>query len=351
MSFEIYTTRDLLGVLRDESLDNVSNFWRQNFFPTSMQSTREEIVFEKITGRRRVAPFVRPTSVGQPLYTRKGSQVDSFRPAYLKPKDAVRPVDQLVRMPGDLFTDTPMTPEQNYDAEVGNIMDYHRTTIERRWEVMAALAAINGTLDVEYSDGSTVELDFQRAANLTVIKNANYWDASYDIIDDVQEWIDRMTAAEFGGIPDTMLVGTDVWKIMRKNTKLKELMDLNFRRSDVDMSRGLLLQTSRENRIRYAGRLNESIDVWVYNDFYQDASGAQVNILNPKEIVLLDSNFEGVMAFGAILDADAQLAALPMFPKMWRENDPSATYVMTQSAPLAIPVYPNRSFRARVLAT
>jgi hypothetical protein len=37
-----------------------------------------------------------------------------------------------------------------------------------------------------------------------------------------------------------------------------------------------------------------------------------------------------------------------MFPKMWRENDPSAEFVMTQSAPLMVPLRPNSTFRIRV---
>ena len=39
-----------------------------------------------------------------------------------------------------------------------------------------------------------------------------------------------------------------------------------------------------------------------------------------------------------------------MFPKMWDQEDPSVTFLMTQSAPLPVPVNINNTLRARVVA-
>ena len=350
MEFPIYTTRDLLAVMYDDAVDAPSNFWLQNFFPGTHTSTKEEILFEKIVGRRGLAPFVRPTSVGQPIYTRKGSKVNSFKPAYIKPKDAVRPVDQIQRQPGDLFSLNPRTPAQNFNAETARIALMHRDYIERSWEYLAAKAVINGEVDVTYEDGETVTVDFDRDDNLTVLKGSNYWDSTYDILGDIETYATAMADAEFGGIPDTLIVGSSVWAVMRTNTKLKDLMDLNYKRSDVNLARGMLLPQDRKSRIKYAGEISEGIAVWVYDDYYVDGAGAQQKFLPSNEFVLIDSNFEGVKAFGAILDKKADLQPLPIFPKMWDEEDPSASLIMTQSAPLMIPAYPNRSFRGRPLA-
>jgi hypothetical protein len=59
--------------------------------------------------------------------------------------------------------------------------------------------------------------------------------------------------------------------------------------------------------------------------------------------------FAGVRAFGAILDSKAGLQALPIFAKMWDQEDPSVTFVMSQSAPLMVPRDPNGSLYASVL--
>ena len=47
---------------------------------------------------------------------------------------------------------------------------------------------------------------------------------------------------------------------------------------------------------------------------------------------------------------DADLQALDIFPKMWKNPDPSVIYLMSQSAPLMIPSRPNCTLRARVVA-
>ena len=90
--------------------------------------------------------------------------------------------------------------------------------------------------------------------------------------------------------------------------------------------------------------------MYVYSDYYQDEAGNAVPFMSSKDIVLTGPNVMGVRAFGAIMDAKAGLRALPKFPKMWEEEDPSAVMVMTQSAPLMIPVNPNNTLKATVLA-
>lgn len=350
MEFPIYETRDLLGVMYDDVIDAPSNFFLDNFFPGTHQSPTQKIVFEKIIGRRALAPFVRPQNTGKPIWSRKGSAIESFEPAYIKPKDVVRPVEMIERQPGQMFSTTPNTPQQNYDQEVVRIAQFHRDSIERTWEVMAAQAVIYGVTAVDYLDGSTVEVDFHRDANLTVLKNANYWTDTYDILSDIQLWADRMSVANFGGIPNMLLVSPDVWAVMRTNTKLIAQMSTQTKGVEVLLKQGLVLPDNRKSRIRYVGTVGAGIDVWVFNDYYVNDAGVQVPYLPAKNILLIDTNFEGVKAFGAILDKAANLAPLPIFPKMWDQEDPSATVIMSQSAPLMIPVHPNRSLRAKVLA-
>lgn len=345
-------TRDLLGVYRDPRLAAPSTYWRDLCFTgTPHQSTRQEIIFEKITARRRVAPFVRPQNTGKAIYRRQGSKAQLFTPAYIKPKDPVVPGEQFARQIGDLFTETPRTPEQNFQNEVGNVMAFHRETIDRRWEWMAAQAAIYGEVTVEYEDGPSVVVDFGRDAGHDVIKATGFWsDPDYPILDDIQAWADTMTVAEFGGIPNRLTVGGEVVPFLKKNKQIIEEMS-NQRRGnpDIAMKTGLVLPGDRNANVRYLGTVGAGIDVYAYTDFYENDAGTAVPFLNPKDVVLTTPNVDGVMAFGAIVDVDANLQAMPVFPKMWKENDPSAMMIMTQSAPLPISVFPNRTFRSRVL--
>jgi predicted cation transporter len=48
-----------------------------------------------------------------------------------------------------------------------------------------------------------------------------------------------------------------------------------------------------------------------------------------------------------IVDA-SNLEPATIYPKMWEEQDPSAVFTMSQSAPLMVPTNPNNSFKIRV---
>lgn len=355
MTIEVLPSRALLGVFRDERLAAPSNYWRplggfdSNFF----FSTLPEIIFEQIETERKVAPFVLPTNTGRPTYKRLGSTAKSFRPAYIKPKDPVTPWEQTSRRSGDLFTDTPNTPQQNYDLEVADILRHHREIIDRRWEWLAAQAMIYGQVTIEYEDGPSVLVDFGRAATNTVVKTTDLWSPTYDILKDIEEYCDIMRDASFGGIPNRLTMGTEVWRQVRKNEGLLELMDLTMRGSNVDIERGLVQRQSREENVFFVGRIGAGrgtpLELWVYADFYQDNAGTQVPFMNSRDIVLTAPNVGGVSAFGAIMDIEAGIRSQAVFNKMWLEKDPSAAFIMSQSAPLLIPVNPNRTLRARVV--
>lgn len=353
MAITILPTRTLLGVYRDERIKTKPKFWWDlgGFGSRTVQSTSEEIVFEKLpTPQRKIAPFVLPTNTGRPIFKRRGSEAKSFKPAYVKPRDAITPQDQFVRRPGSLFDAVPPTPQQNRDAEIAQISEEHRTAIENRWEWLCAQAVIYGKYDVEYEQGPTVTLDFGRDSNLTVIKTTDLWTDTYDITGDLQVFKDRMSKAKYGAQAVNLVVGTEVWPVMQQNEGLLKRMDLNVKNSDVNLKRGLIPTVgSPDSPATFVGTIDGTLNVWVYSDYYEDDSDNQVDFMNPRDIVMTAGDPGGVFAFGAIVDHDANLQAMPVFPKMWKNEDPSALYLMHQSAPLAVMPTPNRTLRARVV--
>ena len=72
--------------------------------------------------------------------------------------------------------------------------------------------------------------------------------------------------------------------------------------------------------------------------------------MDPRDALLISPSVDGIQAFGAILDGAANLQVYDIFVKMWDQEDPSARFIMSQSAPLMIPQNPNCTFRARVVA-
>jgi hypothetical protein len=128
------------------------------------------------------------------------------------------------------------------------------------------------------------------------------------------------------------------------------MMDTRYRGSpDLTLNRGIVRRET-EQPATFVGTIGAGIEAYVYNGTFQNDDGTLAPIMDPRDIVLSAPGVEGVKAFGAILDEDADLQATDIFPKMWSQKDPSARFIMSQSAPLMIPVNPNRTFRARVVA-
>lgn len=340
----IYDTDTLLGVMAD--MPPVPSYWLDLLFPTVMTFTDEYIDFEKLSPARKLAPFVSPSAQGKPLFS-EGSTVTRLKPAYVKPKDAVNPGRMLKRRPGELVALRPQSPQQRYNAIVADITREHRESIMRRWEWLAAQAAIYGTVTISGENYPERVVDFQRsAANTVALTGTSTWNGTEaDILGNINAWRHQIRIAPFGGPTNRLTVGADAWDAMSKNPAVLKQLDTQMRGTNADLNTGVREGLS----VEFVGRLSGTLDVYVYSDYYQQEDGSAVPFMSSKDVVLSGPNFNGVQCFGAILDAKAGFQALPVFPKMWDENDPPVTFVMTQSAPLMVPVNPNNTLRATVL--
>lgn len=344
--YELWDTHTLLGVYRE--MDPPSSYWLDLLFNNEMDSTDEYIDFEKIPRvGRKLAPFVAPMAQGRAIYE-EGSTMARFKPSYVRPSDPVSPSRVLRRRPGALLGPDAGTPQGRYDAIKADIIAYHRVAIERRWEWLAARAVIDGKVVIEGPDYPSQLVDFGRAAGHTVVlgNGARWGDAGVSIVDSIQGFVDLMHAAVFGGAPNRLTIGTDVWKVMRGNAELLAQMDLTRRGNDVDIKTGLL----PAGEARFVGSLGPTLDVWVYNDYYHDNNVA-TPFMSSKDIVLTGPNVEGYRCYGAIQDLHAQFQALAIFPRNYvTTGDVAIEQIVTQSAPLMVPVNPNATLKATVVA-
>lgn len=344
--YELWDTATSLGVYRE--VDPVPSYWLDLLFPNEMTFTDEYIDLEKIPrSGRKLAPFVAPMAQGRAIYE-EGSRVERFKPSYVKPSDPVSPLRALTRRPGTLLEPNQLSPAARYDAVKADIIAYHRRAVERTWEWLAAKAAIDGKVVIEGKDMPQRLVDFGRAAGHTVVLGggARWGDVGVSILGNIQSWADTMHAAEFGGAPNRLTVGTAVWAVMRKDPEILAEMDLNRRGTEVSVKTGLL----PTGEVRYAGTLGGGIEVWVYKDYYT-VNGAVTDFMSPKDVVLTGPNLQGYRCFGAIVDVHAAFQALPVFPRNYiPEGDVAIEQIVTQSAPLMVPVNPNASLKATVLA-
>jgi hypothetical protein len=343
----VYDSNTLLGVMSDnESMQPPSSYWLDLAFPHKVNFTEETIDFNKLAGQRKIAPLVVPTAQGKPIYS-AAERVTQVKPAYLKPKDPITG-SRVIRSAaglGELGRAVKMSPMQRYNALVADILKQHRHSIERRWELMAADAVINGQVVLEDEAYPRVVVDFGRDASLTkVLGGGVQWgDVGVSIVSDLEAWRHEVRRAKFGGPTNRLTVGGDVWDVMRQDQELLDLLKTDIRGANgADFNRGL-----REGAdVEFVGRLSGTLDIWVYSDYYEDETGAVVEMMNQRDCVLTGTNIQGVRAFGAIVDKRAGFQPLEIFPKMWDDEDPSGTYIMSQSAPLMVPINPNNTLKA-----
>lgn len=346
MAFEIVETHELVRTI--ELFPVQSSYWLDLCFPSVHLSNSEFIDFDIVDKGRRLAPFVAPTVQGQPMVNR-GHSVRKFKPAYIKPKDPVDPARLLRRRAGELFNSNAATPQSREQAIIGDILSDHREGIERRWEWMAARAVIDGAIIIEGENYPRVQLSFGRnAAHTKTLAGTAMWtDDTSDPLTDIETW-----GLEFftnSGYPiDRITFGPMAWKSFANNPQVQRMLET--RRGSTNAIETGPGQASLPAQDR--GQLGSAaIDLVVYNDMYEDNTGVSVPMMGTNDIVLTSrAGIDGIRAYGAIMDKKANWEAMPIFPKMWEQEDPSGLFIMTQSAPLMIPGRPNASMKVTVRA-
>lgn len=337
---DIVETHDLMGVLRN--MPPLLTYWLDLSYKRTHLSNDEWIDFDLVGGNRRLAPFVAPNVQGQPILS-EGYSTRRFKTAYLKPKEAFDPSRVLRRQAGEAIGGD-LTPQQREDAILADMLAVQREMIIRRWEWMAAQATIYGEVTVTGENYPTRLVAFGRdPSNSIALAGGALWSASTTAtpLKDIQAWAAKVQRS--GRSANRLTMGIDAANAFFATDEVKEAAETR---------RGSLTRYESKNvsgdEVVYLGTLEGGIDLYRYNDVYEDNDGVEHPFLEPEDVVLT-GDIEGVRAFGAIMDRKNGYRPSQMFPKMWESEDPSGLFVMTQSAPLMIPTRPNASLLATVL--
>jgi surface antigen len=341
MSLQHYNTMTLMGVLRVQR--PLDTYWLNLCFPQQMTFDTESISFDKVVTTRKLAPFVAPTHQGK-VQKRNGYTAKSFTPAYVKPKDEVDPSRVLQRMAGEQLMGS-LTPEQRWNAAVADRLRLQKEEITRRWEWMGARAVIDGSVTVSGDDYPTTNVDFGRDTDNTfTLSGGALWSAGTGVDRlGVIEAVRRQVQKAAKSAVTRLTFGLDAWAAFTENPAVLDLLSNQKRGSDSNFNVNLGEGQPYEYRGYLSGQGTGTLELFTYSDTYEtDNAGTEADFLNSGYVVATSPGIQGVRAFGAIKDRSS-LVATPMFPKMWDNDDPSVTYIMTQSAPLMIPTQPDAS--------
>lgn len=341
---DLYSTNALLGTIR--SLKRPKPWLLETFFPLVQTEESEEIHFDVEIGKRRVAPFVAPTSQGK-IVDRLGFQTNTFQPAYIKPKTSVRPTQALKRAMGESLGGGQFTAAQRKAAIVASILFDHADQITRRLNLMAAEALVAARVTVKGEGYGTKIVQFPRDNNLKItLTGSDRWSQpDSDPISDIEDAIEKVHEIE-GASVYKVAMDPVAWRWFKKNKRVMEILDVRRAAgADTVAFGGLDLASGAQ-----FGGVFGTFEVWVYSEYYEDPDTGETKPVLPAGTVIgAGPDLGGTRAFGAIHDEEAGIQALELFPKSWVEQDPSVRFIMTQSAPLVVPTRPNASFSMKVI--
>lgn len=360
MALDLLTTVQMLPIV--EQIKPQTYLFRDRFFGRQIQFATQAIAFEQLPTEQRPAPYVSPQAQGR-IMSRKGRTSKLFQPAYVKPKHELDPNSQIVvqrgagePIAGNTSTDAMAT---RWNAEIARCMQLQLDMCDRREEIMCASAIINGSLTVVSEDYPAVTVDYGRDPSLTTVLTgtARWGQSAAAPLTNLRT--QRRLAFGLSSRPITdVIMGLDAFDLFFADAGVQALLaaSSNYRITSTDSQ--LSTFSDGSTPLEFRGRLQGAngqgaLNVWTYAQTYEDFDGSTQQIMNSLDVVGVaaqgdDSGVDGFMCYGAIKDSRAGLRPLARFPKMWEVEDPSVTYMMTQSSPLPVICRPNATFRIRV---
>ncbi|KJK03572.1 phage major capsid protein E [Pseudomonas sp. 21] len=322
-----FSTTTLLGVKKIQP--KFTPLFLQMFFPTVATFPSEEVAFDKIKTGVRLAPFVAPMVSGRARRER-GGVLTTFKPAYVKPTDVVRPTRLLKRALGEALGGE-LTAAERRNAVIADILLDQEQSIVAREEWMAVQAVITGKVVVQGEDYETQEVDYGRSAgNQITLIGAAKWDTvdpdTYDPAEDIEDW-----AANANGASGILLMDKKAWRLFGRFKAVREMLET--RRGSTSQ---LELGPQLDKVVMRKGFYGE-YEILVYTGQYEDGTGAKLNYMPDNTVLIAPSAADNVMAYGGIQDAEANadgIAEATRYPSNWFTKNPSVEWVQTQSAPV-----------------
>ena len=148
-----------------------------------------------------------------------------------------------------------------------------------------------------------------------------------------------------GATPDIVVTSSEVLSYLRNNAEIKKQYEYDLKYVNTEN-----LEVTPKTYGKVSGGITiGDLTFYAYDATYVDQDG-KIKRYIPEEKLVMFSRDEllGTQLFAAIKDLKS-LTPARYFPKMWEQEDPSAAAILTQSAPLIVPMRSNASLVATVL--
>jgi len=344
----IYDTTQLIEVISTEK--TLPKFWDQ-FYPREFMFETESIAFDKVSkDYRKMAPFVAPNVQGVPQRD-QGFTTIEYKPAYIKIKDIVDPnTNFFKRTPGEALMVGSLSPSERVANAISTHLVDHKIKIDNRLEWMMAKALIEGSLTISGDNYPTTTIDFNRDASLEVtLTGTAKWDSSApNPLADIAA-LRKQSNYLTGATGHKVIFGSEAATLFIKYLTETNLALINKTLSGSSTTISMVIDGFEgvEYMGSVAGSNGANYDCYVYSGKVMNEAGVEEDLLSPNDVVGVAPMYDGASCFGAIREV-MDLKPYKYYPKTYEEKDPSALYVLPQSAPLPVPGRTNATFRLTV---
>lgn len=331
-------------VAAGQAFDRFTPWLRNTFFGNVVQFDTAEILFDKLGRRRKIAPFVSPNLPGKERAPRSRT-ARAYAPPYVKPKSMINPSDAVNRMVGEKYGGE-FSQMSRFEQQISQALADHEEEITGAEELMCAQALQTGQV-VALGDGVNDTISFGRDAALTVALagGARWGEAGVAPLDLIKSW-SRLVASKSGAIANDIVLGFGAADLFTKDADVRAILD-NRRQAGGQMELAGGPSGGMDDVAAFLGTIG-NFRIWEYTQTYETDAGVTSHYWPEFGVGVIGAQgLEGTMAYGAIVDAQS-MRSEQRFASVFEEKDPSRTFVLTQAAPLPVPVEPNASFFAAV---
>ncbi len=339
----LFQSRTLMEPLNEKQ--PATTFLLRTFFKGEKIFETKAIDFEKISGTRRLAPFVSPMRKGK-LMEKEGRSMTSFEPPYIKGLGTLQPSDLNAPAAGETIYAGGKKHGQRLAEKTGEIIAEQEDTIVAREEWMAAQALDSGVVVVK-GDGVDTAVDFgMPASHKVTLVGTDLWT---DIVNsdpgaDLKAWC-KQNGKDSGVISNTVVMGDDVWTAWSNHPKVEGKLD-NRR-----IEQGQIKIELLPEGVTFCGTYRDSgciVDLYTYDSWFTDDDGTVKPYVPVDKVWVGSDRAKNKKLYGMIQDLKANYA-VKRFVKSWEKEDPSCRFILVQSAALVGLLQPKAFTSAKVV--
>jgi hypothetical protein len=349
MTISIFETRVMLKALEQMKLS--STFLRDTFFKNTTKSESENVDIDIYKGKRKISVYVSPYSQGK-VRARDGYETKTYKPPYIKEKRTTTASDFFKRSIGEnIYSET--SPSQKASEQLAKDLLEMDSCITRAEELQAAQALFQGKviLKKQKDDGTFVneEIDYLQADThkITLTGNDLWSDKTNSQPLAKLRGLRRLLIQDSGVSPDVLIFSSEAIDAFLAHPDIKGIGGL----SPIKVQLGQINPQLLPNGVTYWGYLQDiACDIYSYDEWYLDPSDNTEKAMVPAKKIFMGSTKARMdKLYGCIKDLSA-MYPVARFPKSWEEEDPSARFLLMQSAPLLVPTQIDSFLSAQVLA-